>query len=123
MEDLQLGVIETRFAEIIWKNEPVSSMELVRICEKELGWKKSTTFTVLRKLCQKGIFQNKETIVTSCMSQQEFYTRRSAKLVEDGFGDSLPAFLTAFTKQRKPSAEELAEIRRIIDSLETEIKS
>lgn len=123
MEDLQLGVIETRFAELIWKNEPIRSMDLMRLCQQELGWNKSTTFTVLRKLCQKGIFQNNDAIVTSRMTMQEFYAMRSEKIIEDGFGDSLPAFLTAFTKQRKLSVEDLAEIRRIIDSLEAEIKS
>lgn len=123
MNDLQLGEIETRFAGIIWKNEPLTSMDLAKICEQELGWKRSTTYTVLRKLCEKGIFRNERTIVTSCMTEQEFHAKRSAKFVEDTYDGSFPAFMAAFTQQKKLSPEDVAEIRRMIDSLDTEPKS
>ena len=118
MEETKLGVVETRFAEIIWQNEPLSSGQLVKLCEAELGWKKSTTYTVLKKLCERGIFQNQEGQVTSLLSKQELYAAQSKKFVEETFDGSLPAFIAAFTTQKKLSAEEIAQIRRMIDSLE-----
>lgn len=118
MSELQMGASETRFAEIVWRNEPVTSMELAELCLQQLGWKKTTTYTVLKRLCDKGIFQNKGTVVTSLMSEQEYYARRSAKFVEETFDGSLPAFIAAFTGQKKLSPEELAEIRRMIDEME-----
>ena len=122
MSELQMGASETRFAEMIWRNEPITSMDLAELCQRELGWKRSTTYTVLKRLCDKGIFQNKGTIVTSCMSEQEFYARRSAKFVEETYDGSLPAFIAAFAGQKKLSAEECAEIRRMIDALEEDAK-
>lgn len=122
MSELQMGASETRFAEMIWRNEPITSMDLAELCQRELGWKRSTTYTVLKRLCDKGIFQNKGTVVTSCMSEQEFYARRSAKFVEETYDGSLPAFIAAFAGQKKLSAEECAEIRRMIDALEEDAK-
>lgn len=118
MSELQMGASETRFAEIVWRNEPVTSMELAELCRQQLGWKKTTAYTVLKRLCDKGIFQNKGTVVTSLMSEGEYYARRSAKFVEETFDGSLPAFIAAFTGQKKLSPEELAEIRRMIDEME-----
>ena len=118
MSELQMGASETRFAEIVWRNEPVTSMDLAELCRQQLGWKKTTTYTVLKRLCDKGIFQNKGTVVTSLMNEQEYYARRSAKFVEETFDGSLPAFIAAFTGQKKLSPEELAEIRRMIDEME-----
>ena len=103
MEEMRLGAIESRFADIIWENEPVSSGELVKICERELSWKKSTTYTVLKKLCEKGIFQNERGTVTSLISKEELNSRQSEKFLEDNFGGSLPAFVAAFTKRKKLS--------------------
>ena len=123
MSELQMGASETRFAEIIWQREPITSMELADVCLQQLGWKKSTTYTVLKRLCEKGIFQNQGTVVTSCMSEREFYARRSAQFVEETFDGSLPAFIAAFTGQKKLSPEELAEIRRMIDTLEEDVES
>ena len=111
-----LGLIESKFADIIWENEPVSSSSVVKMAEKELGWKKSTTFTVLRRLCEKGIFTNNKGTVTSLISKQDFYSMQSEKFVEDTFGGSLPAFIAAFTKRKALSQEELLEIRRMIDN-------
>ena len=116
MTEYKLGVVEKRFADIIWQNEPVSSGELVRLCEKELNWKKSTTYTVLKKLCERGIFVTENSVVTSLISKNEFYAIQSEKFVEETFRGSLPAFIAAFGSRKKPSAEELKEIRKIIDS-------
>jgi len=115
MEDYKLGVMETKFAELIWDNEPVSSGELVKLCEKELTWKKSTTYTMLRRLCQRGIFQNKDGIVSSIMSKQEFSALQSEKFVEETFDGSLPQFLAAFTLRKKLSEKEIIELQKLID--------
>ena len=116
MSDFQLGVAESRFAEIIWKNEPVSSGELVRLSEESLGWKKSTTYTVLKRLCEKGIFKNEGGAVSSLLSKDEFYSLQSEKFVKDTFDGSLPAFFAAFTKRKSLTAQEVKEIRKMIDS-------
>ncbi len=118
MSDIQLGVIEAKFADIIWQNEPIQSSELVKRSESELGWKKSTTFTVLRRLSEKGIFQNNGGMVTSLISRDEFYSMQSEKFVEDTFGGSLPAFLAAFTKRKALTKEELFELRRMVEEYE-----
>lgn len=116
MEDYRLGVVETRFAELIWSHEPLTSGELVKLCAKELEWKKSTTYTVLKKLCDRGIFQNQDGMVTSVLSQKEFQSRQSRRFVEDTFSGSLPAFIAAFAEGGELSDRELLEIRRMIDS-------
>jgi len=117
MEEMRLGAVESRFADIIWSNEPLHSRELVKLCEAELNWKKPTTYTVLRKLCERGIFQNEGSIVRSKISRQEFYAMQSEKFVEDSFEGSLPAFLAAFTTRKTLSTEEIAQIRAMIDSM------
>ena len=116
MEELKLGVVESRFADIIWKNEPLHSRELVKLCEAELNWKKPTTYTVLRKLCERGIFQNESSTVTSLISREDFYAMQSRRFVEETFDGSLPAFLAAFTARKELSPEEVAQIRSIIAS-------
>lgn len=115
MGDYRLAESEEKFAEIIWENEPISSPELVKLCEKKMNWKKSTTYTVLKKLCQKGIFQNENALVSAKLSKAEFYGMQSRKYVEDVFSGSLPGFLTAFCGGRKLSGEEAEEMRRFID--------
>lgn len=114
MDDLHLGAVEARFADMIWTHEPLSSRALVALCGEELGWKKSTTYTVLKRLCDKGIFQNENGTVTSRMTKEEYAAAQSEKFVEDTFGGSLPAFLAAFTKRKKLSETELAEIQDMI---------
>ena len=116
MENRKLGTVETRFAELIWANAPISSGELVKLCQQELEWKKSTTYTVLRRLCERGIFQNRDGIVTSLISRQDFYAVRSEQFVEETFSGSLPAFLTAFTTRKKLSEEEITELEALIQS-------
>ena len=117
MEDYRLGVVEGKFAQLIWDKEPLSSRELVELCARELDWKKSTTYTVLKRLCDKGIFRNEGGVVTSRMSREAFAGAQSEKFVEETFGGSLPAFLAAFT-QRKPLPQgEIEEIQRMIQSI------
>ena len=115
MGELTMGAIETRFAEMIWQREPVSSTELVKLAAAELDWKKSTTYTVLRRLCERGIFQNQDGTVTSLISKQDFYAVQSEKFVEDTFSGSLPAFLAAFTARKKLSDTEINELQKLID--------
>ena len=120
MPEIKLGVVESRFAEIIWKSEPISSGELVKLCAQELSWKKSTVYTVLRKLCERGLFQNQNGMVTSSLSKQEFYAIQGEEIIKDGFQGSLPALIAAFTKRKTLTAKETAEIRRLIDSARKE---
>ena len=115
MADLELGIIQERFADIVWEKEPVGSGELVKICDKEFGWKKTTTYTVLRKLIDKGLLQNDNGIVTSLISKDEFYSSRSRQIVDESFQGSLPAFVAAFVSGNRLTAEEADEIRRMID--------
>lgn len=115
MDDMKLGLVESRFADIIWANEPMTSRALVEKCQEELSWKKSTTYTVLKKLCQRGIFRNQDGIVTSLISRDEFYAMQSERFVEETFEGSLPAFLAAFTKRKALSPGEIAEIRKMIE--------
>lgn len=118
MKEYKLAEGEARFAELIWQKEPITSPELVKLCEKEFQWKKSTTYTVLKKLCDRGIFQNEKAVVTSLISKEEFYGYKSRKFVEESFGGSIPRFLTAFMGGKKLTKEQAAEIRELIDSFE-----
>ena len=115
MQELQLGAVEAKFADLIWKNEPVSSGDLVKMCEAAFGWKKSTAFTVLKRLSEKGLFQNRGGNVTSLISRDEFYSLQSEKLVDEAFSGSLPAFFASFTSRKPLTPEEADEIRRLID--------
>lgn len=117
MEYRKLGVIETRFAELIWSHAPISSGALVRLCQQELEWKKSTTYTVLKKLCEQGLFQNEGGMVIAIVTREEFYAMESEKFVEETFQGSLPAFLAAFTARKTLSEKEIAQIRRMIDKI------
>lgn len=112
----KLGAVESRFAEIIWRNEPLTSGQLVQLCQQELQWKKPTTYTVLRKLCERGLFQNEGGVVTSQISRETFHALQSEKFVEETFEGSLPAFIAAFTTRKTLSTEEIAQIRKMIDS-------
>ena len=115
MADMRLGPVESRFAELIWDGEPISSTELVHLAERELEWKKSTTYTVLKRLCEKGIFQNEGGIVTSRLSREEYAARQSEQFVEETFSGSLPAFLTAFTSRKKLTEEEIDQLQRLLE--------
>lgn len=117
MDEMRLGAVESKFAELIWQNEPISSGELVKLCLSELDWKKSTTYTVLKKLCERGLFENNGGTVSACLTREAFYGKQSEAFVEESFHGSLPAFIAAFTKQRKLTSKEVAEIRSMIDSM------
>ncbi len=116
MDDYRLGAVESRFADLIWLHEPITSGDLVKLCEKELQWKKSTTYTVLKKLCEKQIFRNQNGTVTSLLSREDFYAKQSEKFVDETFDGSLPNFVAAFTARKRLSKKEIDEIRRIIDA-------
>ena len=120
MGTMELGEVQLRFAELVWHYAPLPSGELVKICQKELNWKKPTTYTVLRKLCEKGLFKNEDGLVSVVMSQEEFYAARSEQFVEESFDGSLPAFITAFTSRKKLSAAEVEDIQQMIDTFRKE---
>lgn len=120
MGTMELGEVQLRFAELVWHYAPLPSGELVKICQKELNWKKPTTYTVLRRLCEKGLFKNEDGLVSVVMSQEEFYAARSEQFVEESFDGSLPAFITAFTSRKKLSAAEVEEIQQMIDTFRKE---
>ncbi|NEU31930.1 BlaI/MecI/CopY family transcriptional regulator [bacterium LRH843] len=115
MKEHKLAESEEKFAELIWQNEPIGSGDLVKLCEKEMNWKKSTTYTVLKKLCEKGIFQNENAVVSSIITRDEYYAKQSKHFVEDTFGGSLPRFLTAFIGGRKLSKHQAEELKKLID--------
>lgn len=115
-KDIKLAETESRFVELVWRKEPVSSGELVLLCEKELNWKKSTTYTVLRRLCQKGILKNEEAVVTSVIKKEEYMARCSEQIVEDTFEGSLPQFVAAFMSRKKLSRKQIDEIQKLIDT-------
>ena len=115
MAQVQLGVIEASFPDMIWEREPVRSSELVKLAAEVFQWKRTTTHTVLKRLCDKGLFENNKGTVTCRITREQFYSLQSRKFVEDSFAGSLPAFVAAFTKEKALTPEEAAEIRRIID--------
>ncbi len=118
MAEIQLGVVESRFADIIWKNEPVSSSTLVKLAGEELQWKRTTVHTVLRRLCDKGLFQNDSGTVTSLISREQFYAMQSEQFVDSAFHGSFPAFLAAFTKNRSLTDAERELVRQMIEKTE-----
>lgn len=120
MDESRLGAVESRFADLIWEHAPLSSGELVKLCMEKLEWKKSTTYTVLKKLCERGIFQNEGGVVTPLVTRDAFYSRQSQKYVEETFCGSLPAFIAAFVAGNKISEKDLAEIRRMLDAFDQE---
>lgn len=118
MNEIQLGVIEARYADMIWEHEPVTSSDLVKMTAVEFNWKRTTAHNVLRRLIDKGLFKNENGLVTAVISKEEFYSMQSKKYVEDTFAGSLPAFIAAFTQNGKLSSEEAAAIRKMIDEAE-----
>ena len=116
VEQLKLSESEYRFARIVWENEPLGSGELVKLCEQELGWKKSTTYTVLKKLCERGVFQNKNAVVTSLIKQEQVQKFESEQFINKTFGGSLPRFITAFMSDKTLSKKEADELKKLIDS-------
>lgn len=119
MEEMRLGIVEAHFADIVWQHAPLSTKELVALCERELNWKRTTTYTVLKKLCERGIFATENSVVSALVSREDFYAIQSEKFVEDTYAGSLPAFIAAFATRRRPSEQELREIRRMLDAFGT----
>ena len=117
MADYKLGEIETIFADIIWDNEPLSSRRLAELALERLDWKRTTTYTILKRLCDRELFQNEGGTVTSLVSREEFYARQSEIFVEETFHGSLPAFLAAFGSRKKLSDSEIDELQKVIDSM------
>ncbi|MGN1142990.1 MAG: BlaI/MecI/CopY family transcriptional regulator [Anaerovoracaceae bacterium] len=115
MTEYKLAEAESRFADLIWDNEPISSGQLVKLAGEKMEWKSTTCYTVLRRLCDRGLFQNENSVVTSCISREEFYSHKSRQFVEESFGGSLPKFLAAFMGKKKLSQQQIDEIRQMID--------
>ena len=116
MKETALGAIESRFADLIWEHAPLSSGALVTLCEEHLHWKKSTTYTVLKKLCDRGLFVNNGGTVSVIMTKEEFAAHRSEEIVRDAFSGSLPAFVAAFTSRNALSEDEIAALQSLIDA-------
>lgn len=117
MPEYKLGEVESIFADIIWNNEPLSSRRLAELAEQRLSWKRTTTYTILKRLCDRGLFRNEGGTVSSLVSKEEFHARQSEQFVEETFNGSLPAFLAAFGSRRKLSDAEIDELQRVIDSM------
>ena len=116
MEDYRLGVVETRFAELIWSHEPLTSGELVKLCAKELEWKKSTTYTTLKKLCGRGFTENQNSVVRALVPKEAVQSFESDRFVARAFDGSLPCFLAAFLGGKTISEAEAEELKRLIDA-------
>lgn len=117
MNDVRLGEAESIFADIIWSNEPLTPGELFKLAFEKLEWKRQTSDTVLKRLCDKGIFKKEKKIITSLISREEFYALQSEKLINDAFEGSLPAFLAAFGSRKKLSEKEIDELKEVIESM------
>ncbi|MBQ8603773.1 MAG: BlaI/MecI/CopY family transcriptional regulator [Oscillospiraceae bacterium] len=115
MEQYKLGEMEKRFAEIIWGHSPVSTRKLVELREKEFGWKRTTTYTMLKRLCERGIFENNGGTVATVIEKDDFIYRQSQDFIDRTFQGSLPMFLTLFSKNKGLSDDEIAEIQQLID--------
>ena len=115
METPKIFETEYRFCCIIWEREPINSGELVKLAQQELGWKKSTTYTIIRRLCGRGILQSKDAVIISLYSKEVIQRQESREFLDKTFNGSLPQFIAAFTSGKTLSAEDAAEIRRMID--------
>lgn len=116
--NITLTEAEEKLAALIWRNAPLTSPDLVTIAEREMDWKKSTTYTVLKKLCEKGVFKNENANVSVLLTRDEQIARQSRRYVEDTFGGSLPKFITSFFGGRKLTPEQAAELKRLIEEHE-----
>ena len=117
MNEVRLGAVETRFADIVWERAPLSTAELIKLCEAEFKWKRTTTYTVLKRLSERGIFKNDNGTVTVLITKEDFYSMQSERVINESFGGSLPAFIAAFTSRQELSDEEVAEIQAMIDRM------
>lgn len=117
MAEYKLAEVESRFADLIWANEPLTSRRLAELAEQALSWKKSTTYTILKRLCDRELFRNQSGQVTSLVSREEFYARQSEQFVEDNFQGSLPAFLAAFGSRKRLTDREIQELQTLIEGM------
>ena len=120
MDDLHLGAVEARFADLIWKYEPLSSRALVALCGEELGWKKSTTYTVIKRLAERGVVHTENAVVTALVRREDVQRAESRAFIAHNFHGSLPAFLTAFMGNSKLSKEDADVLHAMIDRFEQE---
>ena len=117
MTEYKLGEVESRFADLIWSNEPLSTRRLTELAQEHLNWKRTTTYTILKRLCDRGLFQNQSGTVTSLVHREEFYAMQSEKFVEETFAGSLPAFVAAFGSRKKLSDSDIDQLQKLIDSM------
>lgn len=120
MEQYKLGEMEQKFADLIWENEPVGSGELTKLCEKAFAWKRTTTYTMLKRLCDRKLFANENGTVMALMSKEEFQAGLGEQFINETFEGSLPRFLAAFSRKKKLSEQEILELKKLIDSHEEE---
>lgn len=120
MEQLKLGEMEQKFADIIWENAPIGSRELTQLCEKAFAWKRTTTYTMLKRLCDRGLFVNDNGVVSVLMAKEEFQAAQGEQFINETFDGSLPRFLAAFSKRKKLSDKEISELKKLIDTYEEE---
>ncbi len=120
MGNFNIGERGMLFAEIIWSNEPVTSKRLTELCQERLNWKRTTTYTMLKSLCDKGIFKNDRGIVTSLLTREEIGALKGTEIVKEDFDGSLPRFLTAFTRRNKLSSKDIDELQKLIDNYKEE---
>ncbi len=118
MQNLMLTEAEEKLAKLIWRDAPCSSPELVAVAEREMDWKKSTTYTVLKKLCDKGVFKNENANISVVLTRDELVSAQSRRYVEDTFGGSLPKFIASFCGGGRLTAKQAEEIRRLVDAYE-----
>ncbi len=120
MNVLHLGAVEARFAELVWENAPMTTRQLIDLCAEHLHWKRTTTYTVLKKCCVRGLFKTEGSTVTVVTPREEFFALQGEAVIQNGFGNSLPDFLAAYTRRRKLSGEEVKVIRKLLDTFEKE---
>lgn len=118
MELYKLGEMEQKFAELIWERAPIGSGELAKLCDSAFGWKRTTAYTMLKRLCDRGIFENQNGTVVVIQSREEFQGAQGEQFINETFNGSLPQFLTAFTRRKKLSKTEVAELRKLIEEYE-----
>ncbi len=121
MEKYKLGEMEQRFADIIWDKAPIKTRDLIEICAEEFEWKRTTTYTMLKRLCERGIFQNENGTVIVSIVKEDFLAEKGEEFLEESFKGSLPSFLAAFTRRKKLSEKEIEEIQQLIDGYKKEV--
>lgn len=120
MDKYKLGDMEKRFADMIWENAPVQTRDLINLCAEDFDWKRTTTYTMLKRLCDRGIFINTDGTVKVLMEKEDFLAEKGEEFLDESFGGSLPKFITAFTQRKKISDQEIEEIQKLINEYREE---